>query len=111
MRALHHRRVAPLSRRVLHERLQNLGSGSPAARLGPGRHPPDSPVAGLALGSDEPDRDQLVAVESAERDGVARLVLGELLDRQVGAQHVAAERAGLREGDRAEVQLGHRLTG
>ena len=63
---------------MLHERLQDLGSGAAAPRLRCGRHPAHPPVAGLALGPDEPDRDQLGAVESAICHGVVRLVLGEL---------------------------------
>jgi hypothetical protein len=94
--------------RVPHERLQNLGSGSVAAGMRGGCHSADSPVTELfALGTDQPDRDELVALEHAERDGVARLVLGKLVDVHVRPQDVAPERAGLRERDRAEIETRH----
>ena len=96
---------------MLHERVEDPGPGATAASFRLGRHPAYAPIAGLALGSDEPDRDQFVAVERAECDGVGRLVRGQFLDGHIRAQHVAPERARLRERDRAEVELRHVHTG
>ncbi len=94
--------------RVLHEGLEDPRSRAPAAGVGPRRHPADPPIAALlALGSDEPHRHELVARERTERDGVVGLVLGELLDGHVRAEHVAPEGTGLRERDRAKVERGH----
>jgi hypothetical protein len=80
---------------MLHERLQDLGSRSPAAGVGRGCHPADSPIT------------ELVALVDAERDRFARLMLGELVDGHVRAQHVTPERAGLGEGDQPEVERRH----
>jgi hypothetical protein len=75
---------------VLHEGLQDRAPRAPAASVRRGRHSAHPPIPGLAIGADQPYRDELVSVERPERDGAGGLVRRELLDRHVRAQDLAA---------------------
>ena len=59
VRALHHTRVAPWAIACSTRALQDRAAGAPAAGVGARGHPAHAPVAGLAVGPDQPDRDEL----------------------------------------------------
>ena len=106
--------VAPYARRavrgrVAHERVEDRRAGAAAARPGRRRHPADAPRAGLALGPDQADRDEVVALEGAERDRAGRLVVGQVLDRQVRPQHGLAQRAGQGSRTAQLLELGRQI--
>src|SRR5262245_47896527 len=85
-------RVAPHARGalragVLDERVEDRGADPAATVLGSGRHPAHAPLAGLAVRADEPDGNELVAVERGDGMHAGRLVRRELLQRLVRPQH------------------------
>lgn len=76
-------------------------AGATPARLPGGRHAANPPATRLTVGRDETDGHQLGAVECSERERVRRLVGRELRERLVRSQNRLAQRARLRQRDRA----------
>ena len=110
-RALHQTHVAPCAGRVAHERAEHRRAGAAAARVRRRRHAPHPPRAGLALGPDEADGHELLAVEGSERDRAGRLVARQLLERLVRPQDAWRSAPGLLERDGADGEARHAAQG
>src|SRR5580704_7141509 len=106
-------RVAPdplraFGERVVHERLEYARARAYAACTGRRGHATYAPAAGLAVPRDQPDGDELLAEEGANRKSVTRLTASHRLDGFVRSQHRLAQLARALERDGPDVQIGHR---
>ncbi len=90
------------------ECVEHARTPTPAARGRGGRHAAYAPAAGLAVGGDESDRDELLTFEGANRERIAGLTRGHLLDSFVRPEDGLSQSAGALERHAAHEEIGHR---